>query len=133
MDAKKIEDIIVLIKLSGIRDGMAKSMSKQIEYSKQATSLFTDGGFLPGIKDVKQLLQLILEESNIDELVGMVIPLIDSHYKHSEIKALIKFFKSDIGRVFRERSVAVNAEIESVKNTYMSMVVERIRNKYPDL
>ncbi|MDR0668747.1 MAG: DUF2059 domain-containing protein [Treponema sp.] len=53
---------------------------------------------------------MLKEKINVDSFVELLIPLYDRHFSHNDIKELIRFYESPIGRKMLEVTPALTQE-----------------------
>lgn len=99
MPLEKRSDIIKLLKISGVV-GMANKMavyaSNQIIDAMQGQKEFT-----PHLNEIiKFEVSAVINEQILDEqtFFSYFLPIYDKYYTHSEIKGLISFYESELGR-----------------------------------
>lgn len=99
MPLEKRSDIIKLLKISGVV-GMANKMavyaSNQIIDAMQGQKELTPHV----IKIIKFEVSAVINEQIFDEqaFFSYFLPIYDKYYTHSEIKGLISFYESELGR-----------------------------------
>ena len=99
MPLEKRSDIIKLLKISGvigIANKMAVYASNQIIHAWQGKKELT-----PRIIEIiKVEMSAVINEQILDEqaFFSYFVPIYDKYYTHSEIKELISFYESELGR-----------------------------------
>lgn len=87
MSAEKEADIRTLMDQMGSAD-MAGEMMQQM---KQMEAQFPEG-----------FLELFLEKADPKDLIELIIPIYHKHFNHDEIKGLIEFYKTPLGKKLTE-------------------------------
>ena len=69
------------------------------------------------------------KEVNADELVNLIIPVYDKHLSHAEIKELIKFYETPVGKKMISVMPAITAESMQVGQQWGMNVAARAQQK----
>ena len=92
----KEEDIIKLLEVSNTKALAFQALDMIIPQMEQ---------IVPGVPD--NFWTLMREKVDLDGFIKGYVPIYDKHYTHEEIKALIEFYESPIGRRLAEESSAM--------------------------
>ena len=87
IDPAKKADIKKMLKLTGAGDMAKQMMGQMIGMQRQAN---------PNVP--ADFWDEFMGEVNADELIDITVPSYDKHFTHEEIKALIQFYESPIGK-----------------------------------
>ncbi len=97
IDPVKEADIRQLLDLTGAA-GLATQMMSQMEHGIRP--LMTNS--LPPGEYREKLVELFFEKfhSKIDsnQLIALIVPIYDKYYTHAEVKSLIQFYQSPVGK-----------------------------------
>jgi uncharacterized protein len=85
----KMDDIKYFMELSQAGELGIQAMEQMLNYFQKN---------LPSVPDI--FWKEFMSEVSPNELVDMVIPIYDKHFTHDDIKELIKFYSSPIGKKF---------------------------------
>ncbi len=89
--AAKKTDIIKLLELTGAASNARLMMQPLIDQFKQAMPQVPDSFWTDFMKEVKD-----------EEILELSVPGFDKHLSHDDIKELVKFYESSVGRRFTE-------------------------------
>ena len=120
----KNDDIIKLLRISGSDKMADQMMTAMIPQFQQ---------IVPGIPDVFWV--KIVEKTNADDLIYMIVPIYSKHYTHDEIRQMIAFYESPIGRRLVEVTPFITQESMEVGQKWgeqlgHDIVNEMIREGY---
>lgn len=97
IDPVKAADIRRLLDLVGTKDLMAQSLGGSIQGIKPLlTSALPVGAYRE--KLVELFFAKFQSKMNLDEFMNMAIPTYDKYFTHEEIKAMIAFYQTPVGR-----------------------------------
>ncbi|MDR2842638.1 MAG: DUF2059 domain-containing protein [Spirochaetaceae bacterium] len=114
----KEDDIITLLKVSG-SDVIASQIINTL--MPQLRNLVPD---IP-----EEVWDKIMEKMDMDSLFYACIPVYDKYYTHEEIKALIKFYKSPLGKKVVEVSPAITMEAMKIGEEWGGKIAQDIVNE----
>jgi len=122
----KNDDILKLLKVSG-SDKLADQMMDAIIPQFQQ--------LVPGIPDAFWV--KFREKLNMDDFINACIPAYDKYYTHDEIKQLIKFYESPLGRRMVEVTPLLTQETIAIGQKWgeklgQDIVNELINDGYVD-
>jgi len=120
----KNDDILKLLRVSGSEKLSEQLMPVLIQQFKQ---IVPD---IPNIFWVK-----VMEKMNFDDLHDAYIPLYDKYYSHDEIKQLITFYESPLGRRVVEVTPLLTQETMSIGQAWgeklgQEILLELIKEGY---
>lgn len=101
------KDIRKLIELSGSVGSAGQLMDRMIENYKKILPDVPDA-FWAGIR----------EEISAEALVDKIVPIYARHYTHDDIKQLIAFYESPIGKKLQEKTPIITQESMQVGETW---------------
>jgi hypothetical protein len=119
----KAEDIMLMLKLSGqqaLSEQMITLMVPQLINVMSASN-----PDLP--KDKLTLAMSYMEKAlkkSIPEFLRSLIPIYDQNFTHEEIKGLITFYKSPVGRALIEKQPKITAEASKVGQAWGARVAQ---------
>ena len=87
---------------------------------------------LPSQRAAKVLGQVYAKEMNSDSMIELVIPIYAKHFSHDEIKQLIAFYQSPIGKRLIEEQPAIAQEAMQVGQAWGQQIGQRIAQKLKD-
>ncbi len=111
IDSDKVDLIIRLIVISGIKNNLKHSIANVIKKAP-----------LERREEMKELFDL-------NEIIEHVIPVYDNHYTVEEIQELLKFYESPIGKKFLETNPKIAVESADASIAYFQ---EQLSNKNID-
>ena len=115
---EKIDNIKKLLEITGAAK-MGKVMLNTMINAYQSSNIPLD----------TTLLNEIQSENNINTLMDMIIPVYDKYYTDAEIKELITFYSTPIGKKLIETMPAVVQESMLIGQKWGEKVEEKIRKK----
>ena len=123
----KNDDIIKLLKISGTEKMMEQMLDILIPQFKQ---------LVPGIPDTFWV--KFKEKMNINEFILAYVPVYSKYYTHDEIKQLIKFYESPLGKRMVEVTPLLTQETMAIGQKFgeklgQDIVNELIKDGYVDL
>jgi len=123
----KNDDIIKLLKVSGTDKLADQMMTVIIPQFKQ---------LVPGIPDAFWV--KFRQKINIDELLLACVPAYSKYYTHDEIKQLIRFYESPLGKRMVEVTPLITQETMAIGQQWgeklgQDIVNELIKDGYVDL
>jgi hypothetical protein len=118
VDAAKQADIQKLMNLTGAGNLGMQAMDQMIASMKGAMANVPDKFWTEFRKEV-----------NADELVTLILPVYDKHLSHAEIKELIKFYETPVGRKMISVMPAITAESMQVGQQWGMHVAMRAKQK----
>lgn len=108
-DSTKAKDIKKLLEVSGTIKGVKTMMSQFMSMTKTN----------PAYKDAPEgFFDKVLTKIDFDELIMLYVPIYDKHFTHSEIKELIAYHESPIGRKVLEKQSALLADSLEIGKTF---------------
>ena len=100
-DSAKVKDIKKLLEVSGTIKGVKTMMSQLMSMTKTN----------PAYKDAPEgFFDKVLNKIDFDELIMLYVPIYDKHFTHSEIKELIAYHESPIGKKVIEKQPLIMAD-----------------------
>jgi len=82
---------------------------------------------MPQVKD--ELWQELKKEISAEELLLRLVPVYDKHFSSSELKELIRFYESPIGKKTTQMMPAINQEAMQIGQQWGSEVSVRIKRR----
>ncbi|HET8826033.1 MAG TPA: DUF2059 domain-containing protein [Terriglobales bacterium] len=136
IDPAKEADIRRLLEVTGAA-GLATQMMDQMEHGIRP--LMTNS--LPPGEYREKLVELFFEKfkSKIDsnQLTALIIPIYDKHYTQAEIKSLIQFYESPLGRKVATSMPQVLAESQAAGGQWGQQIgrdsMIEVLQEHPDL
>lgn len=116
-DPAKLADIKKLMVLTGAGNIGIQVMSQLIGSLKQA---------IPASED---FWQGFMKEVNPDELINLVIPVYDKHLSHAEVKELIKFYETPVGKKMISVMPAITQESMQAGQKWGMDLAQRAKSK----
>jgi len=121
MDPAKKADIQKLLDLSGSGEMGIDAMNRMI------------GGFRKSMPNVpEEFWTSFMKEVSKDDLLNLVIPVYDKHLTHDEIKELIKFYESPIGKKLISVNPQIMKESMAAGEEWGRKIAERVLKKLQD-
>ena len=114
----KQKDILKMLKASGGSEGTEVVLDQMFDSFKQFYSSVPDNWW----EEMKN-------GFDVKELQFLVIPIYDKHFTHEEVKALIAFYESPIGRKFALTLPKITQEAYVIGQAYGKRVAEEVMNK----
>lgn len=122
ISAEKKADILKMLKLTGASEMGKQALTQMLAMQKQQN---------PNVPD--KVWQDFMAEVDMNELVELTIPSYDKHFTHDEIKEIIKFFESPIGKkmIVTQPLVMRDSAIEGQKwgMKLASRMAQRLKDK----
>ena len=136
IDPAKEADIRRLLDVTGAA-GLATQMMDQMEHGIRP--LMTNS--LPPGEYREKLVELFFEKfkSKIDsnQLIALIIPIYDKYYTHAEIKSLIEFYESPVGKKVATSMPKVLAESQAAGGQWGRQIgrdsMIEVLQEHPDL
>jgi len=136
IDPAKEADIRRLLDVTGAA-GLATQMMDQMEHGIRP--LMTSS--LPPGEYREKLVELFFEKfkSKIDsnQLIALIIPIYDKYYTHAEIKSLIEFYESPVGKKVATSMPKVLAESQAAGGQWGQQIgrdsMIEVLQEHPDL
>ena len=95
----KDDELLSLLKLIGVKENLVLMVDQTLDYmKKERPNISTD--------DWNQ----VRNGLEYDSLLMKLVPVYSKHYKHSEVKELIDFFESPIGRKYVAKGGVIGQE-----------------------
>lgn len=82
---------------------------------------------MPQIKD--ELWQELKKEISADELLQRLVPVYEKHFSASDIKELIRFYESPVGKKLTVTLPSVNQEALGIGQTWGSEIAVRVKRR----
>jgi len=117
-DAAKQADIQKLMNLTGAGNLGMQAMDQMIASMKGAMANVPEKFWVEFRKEL-----------NADELVNQIIPIYDKHLTHAEVKELIKFYETPVGKKMITVMPAITAESMQVGQHWGLEVARRAKAK----
>jgi hypothetical protein len=118
VEASKRTDIMRLLQLTQA-GAMGELAVQQI--------IATFRQMMPQVKD--ELWQELKKEISAEELLLRLVPVYDKHFSSSELKELIRFYESPIGKKTTQMMPAINQEAMQIGQQWGSEVSVRIKRR----
>ena len=118
IDVGKRADIIRLLQVT-----QATNMGEQAV--QQILTTFRQ--MMPQVKE--DVWQEVKKEVGADELIQRLIPVYDKHFGASELKELLRFYESPIGKKTTQVMPAINQEALQIGQQWGSEVALRVRRR----
>ena len=97
IDPAKEKDIRQLLELTGLADRMSEVMTEMEKNIKpMMESALPPGDYRAKLIDA--FFEKFHSKLNLSELVDLTVPIYDKHFSHEEIKGLITFYKTPLGK-----------------------------------
>lgn len=117
-DKDKTDDIRKLLVLTGSGDVGIQVLDQMM------------GSFKQMLPDIPEKFWTDVKKSvSADELINLVVPIYDKHFTHEDIKALIDFYNTPVGKKFTKALPQVTQESMTVGQEWGRQLGERIGNK----
>jgi hypothetical protein len=97
IDPAKEKDIRQLLELTGTRDRMLQVMSEMEKGIKPLMENSLPPGDYRG-KLIDAFFEKFHSKVDLEQLLNLTVPIYDSHFSHAEIKGLIEFYKTPLGK-----------------------------------
>ena len=117
-DSAKHADVIRLLRASGSAELGVQMMDNLLPSFAEA---------FPQVPE--QLWDEIRQEFSADELIGLMVPIYEKYYSHEEIRELLAFYESPIGKKMVERMPLVLQEAMMVGEQWGEKTAEKILNR----
>lgn len=117
-DAAKLADIQKLMNLTGAANLGVQAADQMIASMK---------GAMPTVPD--KFWTEFRKEINADELVNLIIPVYDKHLTQGELKELIKFYETPVGKKMIAVMPAITAESIQIGQQWGMEVARRAKAK----
>ena len=117
-DAAKLADIQKLMNLTGAANLGVQAADQMIASMK---------GAMPTVPD--KFWTEFRKELNADELVSLIIPVYDKHLTQAELKELIKFYETPVGKKMIAVMPAITAESIQIGQQWGMEVARRAKAK----
>jgi hypothetical protein len=117
-DPAKQADIVRLMKLTGAGNIGLQAMDQMIISLKGAMTNVPEKFWTEFRKEV-----------NADELVNLIIPVYDKHLSHAEVKELIRFYETPVGKKMISVMPAITQESMQVGQQWGMGVAMRAKQK----
>ena len=117
-DVAKRVDIQRLMTLTGAGDMGIQTMKQMITIYKQNNT---------GVPD--KFWDDFMAEVNAEELVEMCVPSYEKHFTHDEIKGLIAFFETDLGKKMIEKQPLIMQECMEAGQKWGMKIGEQVAKK----
>ncbi len=118
IDSGKRTDIIRLLQVT-----QATSMGEQAV--QQILSTFRQ--MMPQVKE--DVWQEVKKEVSADELIQRLIPIYDKHFSAGELRDLLRFYESPIGKKTTQVMPAINQEALQIGQQWGSEVALRVKRR----
>ncbi len=82
---------------------------------------------MPQVKD--ELWQELKKEISADELLQRLVPVYEKHFSASDIKELIRFYESPVGKKLTVTLPSVNQEALGIGQTWGSEIAVRVKRR----
>ena len=136
IDPVKEADIRSLMELLGVRDVVQDSRAKGIEQFRenlQASVPNTKGGQ----EFVNAFLDSYRKKFNPDDATIQYAGIYDKHFSEDEIKGLLQFYGSPLGRKYAAEMPKINAEVQAANRSagtrIAKEVLQDLRRRYPEI
>ena len=117
--SKKEQDIKILLELSGVTELAVQTMVNMMESFKE---------MLPEVPD--KFWTDFMAEIDKAELIALYIPIYDRYYSHNDIKELIIFYKSPVGKKILRVSPYVLQESMQAGEEWGEKLADRVIKKF---
>jgi hypothetical protein len=114
----KQEDIRTLLELTGAARLGIQIMNQMIEMYKQN---------MPNVPE--KFWSDFMNEVKVEDLIRLIIPIYDKYFTHDDIKELIKFYNTPIGKKVITLLPEITRESISVGQEWGRALGERIKNR----
>jgi hypothetical protein len=118
IDPAKRADILRLLQVT-----QAASMGEQAV--QQILATFRQ--MMPQVKD--EVWQEVKKEVSADELIQRLVPIYDKHFSPAELKDLLRFYESPIGKKTTQVMPAINQEALQIGQQWGSEVSLRVKRR----
>ena len=118
----KIDDIQKLMELMDAK-AMGLQVMQTMNASLKATGnpVYSEGFF-----------EDFMSEVDFDELVELTIPIYEKHFTHDDIKQMIAFYQSPIGKKLLKKQPAILKESMAVGIAWAQKITEKLIEKMRD-
>lgn len=117
-DSAKHADIVRLMQVSGSGELGVQVMDNMLPSFMEV---------FPQVPD--QVWQELRQEISVGTLVDLIVPVYEQHFTHDEIKELIAFYESPIGRKLVQRLPLILQESMEIGGRWGEELAERILDK----
>ena len=115
------EDIVKLLKVSGTEQAVEQMVDLMMGQFKPMFPLLSDVFW-----------DVMKKKFQTDEFISMYIPIYKKHFAHDEIKELIKFYESPIGRKMVEKMPAIMQESTAIGQQWGEKIgAEIVKEMHP--
>ncbi len=118
IDEAKVKDIRILLELTGTRQ-MAQELIDRTLAQMKRTLPNVPSEFWVGIAQVL----------NPQDLLDMMVPIYDRHFSHEDVKGLIAFYNSPVGKRLQAAQPAILRETHEVDQAWSQGVVSTILHR----
>ena len=136
IDPAKAADIRKLLDLNGSKSVMLETMKSMMNGMKP---LMTQA--LPAGEYREQLIDLFVQKFqgkiNVDAFVEMAVPIFDKYFSAEEIKGMIAFYESPVGRKMASVLPAVSTELREIGEKWGRQLgrdsMQEVLDEHPEL
>ena len=114
----KSDDIQKLMELMGTK-AMGQQMMQTMGESLNAV----------GSPVAEDFFKDFMSEVNFAELIELTIPIYDKHFSHDDIKQMIAFYQSPIGKKMRQKQPVIMKESMAIGIAWSQKVSEKLLRK----
>ena len=114
----KSDDIQKLMELMGTK-AMGQQMMQTMEETLNAV----------GSPVAEDFFKDFMSEVNFAELIELTIPIYDKHFSHDDIKQMIAFYQSPIGKKMRQKQPVIMKESMAIGIAWSQKVSEKLLRK----
>ena len=121
IDPAKETDIRHLMEVTGAKKQLNQMLPFMAKQMKPLAEQLIMPRLPPDLRDPQipeRFVQQFIERFDPEELINRIVPVYDKYYTHEEIKEIIHFFETSLGRKFLETSVPLMQESMTVGQQY---------------
>lgn len=117
-NAAKQDDIRKLLRLMKTREIIEQSINQTVVNMKQA---------MPNV--TADTWERVMNEIDLDEMVEMYVPIYDKYLSHEDIKGLIQFYQTDLGKRYVDVQPEINLEAMRVGQVWGQKLGQKVMSE----
>ena len=131
-DAEKDADILKLIEASG---GMASGEQMAQIFTDQMTQVLRASGteIPPEVLNVMPEVVMSIVSDHLPELIKLVVPVYGKHFTHDEIREMLAFYESDVGKKLAQKQPQIMAESSQMGQQWGMSVGQEIQRRIVEM
>jgi len=127
-DDAKDKDILTMLKISGQLEASEQVISAMVPQLIQLIQSVNPELPQADLKMIMTQLELDLKKE-VPELLKSLVPVYDKHFTHDDVKALIAFYKSPVGKKFVTKQTLVIPESMKIGELWGQQVAQKALKK----